>query len=100
MIKFKLITAKEWRLEGRPNEEAFVYLDLTDATQDAEIQYEGPEQLVNEIKSHLIGSYGERGRIISDQTSGYDLNNAMHNWTMAPFDPELVEGRELLRGSD
>jgi len=100
MIKFKLITAKEWRLVGRPNDEAFVFIDSTDPTQDAPIQYEGPERLVEEIKSHLIGSYGERGRIIGDQTSGYDLNNAMHNWTMAPFDPELVEGLELLRGAD
>lgn len=98
MIKYRLQASKEFRLKGRPIEQAFVFLDVSDPTENAEICYEGPKQLIKEIKLNLIGSYGERGRIIGDYTTAYDLNNAMSQWIMAPFDPELVEGLDLLKG--
>ena len=92
MIKYKLQTAKEFRLIGRPIEEAFAYLNATDPNEDTKICYEGPEQLIKEIKFNLIGSYGERGRIIDEYATAYDLNNTMRSWIMAAFETELVEG--------
>lgn len=97
MIKWKLKAAAEWRLVGRPVEEAYVFLDTDNPDSDAQIQYEGPDQLVLEIKSQLIGSYGMRGRVIEEWTTARDLNNSMHQWIMAPFEPELVEGLEILQ---
>lgn len=99
MIKYKLKMSQEFRLQGRPIEEAFVFLQVQDPTVDSEILYQGPELLLKEIKMNLIGSYGERGRVIEGVTSGYDLNNAMNSWLMRPFEPELVEGRALLEKS-
>ena len=98
MIKYRLQASKEFQLIGRPIEEAFVFLNVTDPAEDAEIFYDGPSQLIKEIKFNLIGSYGERGRIIGEHATGYDLNSAMSQWIMAPFSPELVEGLSLLRG--
>ena len=101
MIKFRLFTPHEFRLVGRPVEEAFVYLQTTDPNIDVPICFEGPDQLVKEIRENLIGSYGERGRIIGEETSGYDLNNAMHGMYLAAFEPEFIEGVEILRsGTD
>jgi len=97
MIKYKLKPVPKFRLQGRPVEEAFVYLPTTNPNVDIEICYEGPEQLIKEIQFDLIGSYGERGRTISEATTAYDLNAAMHGQYMAPFEPELVEGREILQ---
>jgi len=97
MIRFRLHTPQEFRLVGRPVEEAFVYLATTNPHVDVPICFEGPQQLVREIRENLIGSYGERGRRIEESTSGYDLNNAMHGMTMAAFEPEFVEGVEILR---
>lgn len=97
MIKYKLKASAQFRLVGRPVEEAFVYLPTTNPNIDIEICYEGPEQLIKEIKFDLIGSYGERGRTISEETTAYDLNSAMHGQYMAQFEPELVEGREILQ---
>ncbi len=96
MIKFRLFTPREFRLVGRPVEEAFVFLPTTNPHIDTTICFEGPEQLLKEIKLNLFQSYGERGRHINEETSGYDLNNSMHGLYMAAFDPEWVEGREIL----
>lgn len=98
MIKDRLKLSREFRLVGRPCEEAFVDLPTTNPNINTEICDQGSEQLIKEIPFNLIGSYGERGRTISEKTTAYDLNNAMHSWTMAAFEPELIEGRDILQG--
>lgn len=97
MIKFRLFTPREFRLTEMSVEEAFVFLPTTNPHVDVPICFEGPEKLLKEIKENLFQSYGERGRHINEETSAYDLNNAMHQGPMACFDPEWVEGRDLLQ---
>lgn len=96
MLKYRLKEANNWRPPKGSLEEAFVYLDVSSPSQESELRLEGPQLLLEEIRLNLDGSAGLRGQLIGQYLTGYDLQVVMNSWTMACFEPELIEGESLL----
>ncbi|MBI3930084.1 MAG: hypothetical protein HY319_31380 [Armatimonadetes bacterium] len=78
-------------LPGQPRREAWVILEAATKHDEAPLQFEGEERLLAHIRERLFSSYGFRGRFIEERTTPMDLQIAMENEIMAPFEPERVD---------
>lgn len=88
MMRFKL-HVKVWPV--------FVSLDVDHADRYATVGFEGPAYAVGLAREHLFQAHGIDGHFIEPETTPLDLAVAMRSQLMANFEPELVEGREILK---
>ena len=96
LLKYRLTAPPDGiDIPGRLPAQAYVYMYAEHMEDDSLIQFEGPERLVNEIKQRVLRSYGFRARLIEEYTSPRDLACVMQGRLLSPYQPELVEGREL-----
>jgi hypothetical protein len=90
-LKYKL------RIGGK---DFFVSLDVEELQQSAPIIYEGASLGCDYIRSILRNQTGAFGHLISNATNPIDLYAAMMSADMQRFNPELVEGSELVENYD
>ncbi|MBI3927532.1 MAG: hypothetical protein HY319_18480 [Armatimonadetes bacterium] len=78
-------------LPGQPRREAWIILEAASTYDEAPLRFEGEQRLLAaQIRERLFSSYGFRGRFIAETTTSMDLQIAMENEIMAPFEPERV----------
>lgn len=73
---------------GSPPAEAWVSLDTAGHEIPGPLVFEGPAELVEDVREALLASYGFRGRFIEEITTPMDLEIAMSGWQMKPFEPQ------------
>jgi|GEM_PF-2044325 len=81
-------------------DEVIVSLDVKDPNEIAPIKYEGEAYLIKSVRLWLEKEDGAFGHIIGDRTCAIDLDAAMHSDAMQQFEPELIEGGELVKSYD
>jgi len=84
---------------ARANKDVFVSLDVAYREAHAPLVIDGPRILVEMVREALAEAHGFRGRSLSESlhfVMPLDLEPAMKHWSMQPFEPELVEGADVL----
>lgn len=64
----------------------------------APIEFEGDPQAVRRLQLEMIGARGMFGHRLGERTTAIDLHAALMSPTLAQFQPQLLEGAELLEG--
>lgn len=73
-----------------------VSLDSDDPDLSAIISYEGQPIMIESVRRELESSYGAFGHLITDATTPADLHAAMRKEPMTRFNPQLIEGDNLI----
>lgn len=77
-----------------------ISVDSDNPNKSAEIQYQGNQDGIDEIKPILESSYGAFGHLIGTVTTPIDLSAAMNSPEIQQFKPELIEGDDLVKDYD
>jgi hypothetical protein len=91
MLKYKLVMG---------GGEFFVVLNVERSNQVSEILYEGDALGCQYIQFNLSSQTGMFGHLISTATTPVDLDAAMRSIEMQRFNPELIEGEELVQSDN
>lgn len=75
--------------------EAFVILRVEDREQMAPYEVEGDPQFAASTRRVLQQSWGHAGRSLEEVTNADELNCAMFDAMMRPYQPERIEGDEI-----
>ncbi|MBD2025236.1 hypothetical protein [Leptolyngbya sp. FACHB-711] len=88
MLKFRLKYGAE------------VWVNSIDPNESAMIEFSGNQDWVEIIRDQLKRQYGAFGHLIGTSTTPIDLAAALRSPGMARFQPELIEGAELVERYD
>jgi len=77
-----------------------VSLNSNDPNKSAKIQIEGDEEVVAMVRDRLLSSYGAFGHLIRETTTPIDLNAALKSGNFRLFQPQIIEGAELVKVYD
>lgn len=91
MIKFRLQI-------GEASVEVSIAVD--DGNKTGIIEYEGDADIVELLRDLLAFEYGAFGHLIGSATTPIDLDAAMKSPALAQWQPELIEGAELVASYD
>lgn len=76
--------------------EAIVSLDARDPNEYAEIEYSGDKELTDTVRSWLSSAAGAFGHLIGERTTAIDLDAALKGTEAERFNPQLIEGEQLV----
>ncbi|WP_141593955.1 hypothetical protein [Myxococcus sp. AB056] len=97
MIRYRLMPPSTSSF-ARIKNELFVWLDADYQDQLGRLQFEGPAPIVAEVRRALSNApgYRESKMNVDGLVMPLDLRTAMGSNVMRPFQPELVEGANVL----
>lgn len=100
MLRYKIKSPPpKYPYDGWKPDEAFVILPTDDPDGDAQLEFEGHSHVIMLAREVLLSSSGINGHAIREWTTPLDLNVAMHGRRMKEFEPELIEGHEIVGAS-
>lgn len=97
MIRYRLLAPPQPGSQpDRPHRQAIVSLDSDYCDARAPIQVKGSSRTCGEVLQALLSSYGAGGSPLEEVMTPEDLAVAMASPMLRRFQPELMEGQEVL----
>lgn len=73
-----------------------ISLEVDDPNTPVALNYSGEPQAIALVQEVLQSSCGLYGHLIGDRTTAIDLDAAINSQAMNQFQPDLIEGREII----